>query len=60
VQYLQVNQLKSNDITFFKLNEKSNTVWIVDHYNQGYKHIRFLSTKMLVLGKKLRQQRKSL
>lgn len=37
MQYLQVNQLKTNDITFFKLSENSNTVWVVDHYNKGYK-----------------------
>ena len=36
-RYLQVNELKKNNETFFKLNEKSNSVWVIEHYNKGYK-----------------------
>ena len=37
-QYLKLNELKKNDITFFKFSNKPNaTVWFINHYNNGSK-----------------------
>lgn len=37
MKYLKMNELKKNNQTYFKLNEKSKDIYFVNHYLTGFR-----------------------